>query len=111
MANKRTAKWLEVEHPSIYANMLGIGMTAFDVNVIFGELIKAEESSVTGTPKVKIIFSPEQAQNLIKLLTIAVNAYAKANGPLRSAGSVDVEEFSQNFEASIRAGSGEKKAN
>jgi hypothetical protein len=111
MANKRPAKWLEIEHPSIYANMLGIGMTAFDINIIFGEIIKADPSSVTGTPKVKIILAPEQAQNLIKLLTVAINSYAKANGPLRSSGSVDVEELTENFEASRLAGSGEKKAN
>lgn len=96
---KRIAKWKEGQYPTIYANMMGIGMTPFDINVMFGEVTDSDDNSVTGTPKVKILLAPEQAANLMKLLSVAVDSFATTNGALRSAGSVDVVDFSEQLEA------------
>jgi hypothetical protein len=96
---KRPAKWLETDHASIYANMMGIGMSPFDIHILFGEVLHSDATSVTGVPRVKVILTPEQAQNLMKLLNIAVNAYTKTNGILRSAGAIDIHDFSEEFDA------------
>jgi hypothetical protein len=99
---KRIAKWKDVEYPTVYANMMGIGMTPFDINIIFGEVLEGDENSITGLPKTKILLSPEQAANLIKLVSIALDAYVKVNGPTRTAGAVDVVEASGQFEANTK---------
>jgi hypothetical protein len=70
---------------------------------VFGEVLQSDATSISGIPKVRVLLTPEQAQNLIKLLTVAVNTYAKSNGPLRNAGAVDVEELTENFESSTEA--------
>ncbi len=94
----RTAKWKDVEYPALYANMMGIGMTPFDINIILGEVTGSDETSVTGTPKIKILLAPEQAVNLMKLLSIAVDSYAKSNGALRTAGAVNVADVTKEME-------------
>jgi len=96
---RRIAKWKEGEFPTVYCNMMGIGMTPFDINIIFGEVVEGDETSLTGVPRVKILLAPEQAVNLMKLLSVAVDAYVKANGSIRTAGAVDVVEMSGQFEA------------
>ncbi len=91
----RTAKWKEIEFPVVYANMMGIGMTPFDINVIFGEVVESDEKTITGKPLVKILLTPEQAANLIKLVSIALESYTNANGALRTSGTVDVKEMTE----------------
>lgn len=98
---KRTAVWETKDHPTVYANMMGIGMTPFDIGIIFGEVIKSDETTLTGTPKVKVLMTPEQAQNLIKLLGVAVSAYEQSNGAIRNSGAVDVGDFKESFDASM----------
>jgi hypothetical protein len=98
-ATKRIAKWKEAEYPTVYANMIGIGMTPFDINIILGEVLESDETCLTGVPKIKILLAPEQAVNLMKLLSIAVDAYVKSNGTMRTSGAVDVAELSGQFEA------------
>lgn len=98
-AIKRVAKWKEVEVQTVYANMMGIGMTPFDINIIFGEVAETDADSLTGVPKIKILLAPEQALNLIKLLSFAVDAYVKSNGTMRTSGAVDVGELSVQLEA------------
>jgi hypothetical protein len=95
----RVAKWKEGEVPTIYANMMGIGMTPFDVNIVFGEVLEADEKFLIGVPKIKVLLAPEQAVNLMKLLSVAVDAYVKANGTLRTSGAVDVTGLSGEFKA------------
>lgn len=94
-AVKRIAKWKDVEFPAVYANMMGIGMTPFDINVIFGEVLESDEETLTGRPLVKVLLAPEQAANLVKLVSIALEAYATAHGTLRTAGAVDVKEVTE----------------
>jgi hypothetical protein len=98
---KRIAKWKEVEFPAVYANMMGIGMTPFDVNIIFGEVLESDEKSLTGRPLVKVLISPEQAGNLIKLLSIALDSFTKTNGALRTAGAIDVKETAEEMNRAL----------
>ena len=100
---KRLAVWEERDYPTVYANMMGIGMTPFDINLILGEVTKSDDTTLTGTPKVKVLMTPEQAQNLIKLLGIAVTAYEKANGAIRTAGAIDTVDFKEMFDANLAA--------
>lgn len=93
-------KWKEQEHPTFYSNMLGIGMTPFDITVIFGEVTEADGTTVTGTPRVKVLLAPEQAVNLMKMLSVAVDSFTKTNGAIRTAGAVDAAEMARNIEAS-----------
>jgi hypothetical protein len=46
------------------------------------------------------MLAPEQAHNLMTLLSVAVESYAKTNGALRTSGAVDVGEFAKQMEAS-----------
>jgi hypothetical protein len=94
-AVKRIAKWKEIDFPAIYANMMGIGMTPFDINLIFGEVLESDEKSLTGRPLVKVLLAPEQAANLVKLLSIALESYGTTNGALRTAGAIDVKEMTE----------------
>jgi hypothetical protein len=98
---KRIMKWKEQESPTVYSNMIGIGMTPFDINLIFGEVVESDGNTVTGVPRVKILLTPEQALNLQKLLSVTVDAYIKSNGPLRTAGAVDTVELAAQVEASM----------
>jgi hypothetical protein len=77
-------KWKEKEFPSIYANIMGIGMSPFDIAMMFGEIVDTTFTEITAIPKAKIILSPEQASNLMKLLQFALSNYVKNNGQLRS---------------------------
>jgi hypothetical protein len=95
---KRQFKWVEAEHPTIYSNQMGVGMTPFDIAIVFGEVTGAEAGLVTGVPRVKILLSPEQASNLAKLLAVSVEAFAKANGPIRTSGAVDQNEIAQQLQ-------------
>ncbi len=85
--------WKDRDYPSVYANLMGIGMTPFDISVVFGEIGDTSPTEVTGIPKVKITLSPEQAANLVKLLAVTLTKYTEGNGLLRSAGAVNVEEL------------------
>ena len=92
-------KWREQEFPSIYSNILGFGLSAFDVTLIFGEIGDATPTEVTGIPRAKVILVPEQAANLLKLLEIGLATYVQNNGPLRTSGSVDMELLATQVEA------------
>lgn len=92
-------KWKEQDYPSVYANIMGFSMSPFDISLIFGELGESTPAEVTGIPKVKVLLSPEQALNLVKLLGVAVAAYVEGNGQLRLAGAVDIEEINKQVNA------------
>jgi hypothetical protein len=98
---KRLMKWKEQEHSSIYSNMIGVGMSPFDIHLLFGEVVDADAETVTGVPRVKILLSPEQAFNLQKLLSVAIDVFTKSNGPLRTAGAVDPVEVAADIEAAM----------
>jgi hypothetical protein len=80
--------WLPQQHPTIYSNLLGVGITPFDLAIIFGEIANITEDEVVGNPKVKIYLAPEQVGNLIRMLEESLKMYTTNAGPLRSQQSV-----------------------
>lgn len=97
----RTVKWQEVEVPTVYSNTTGIGMTAFDINLVFGEIVRNEAESTLAVPRVRIVLSPEQAVNVAKMLTMVTETYRKVNGEIRSSGTIDVSAMSKTAEAQL----------
>ena len=80
----------DIEYPTVYCNMMGIGATAFDIAIIFGETDKATKDEVVGIPRVKVLLSPEQAANLVTMVQTVLAEYVKDNGPLRQAGRINI---------------------
>src|SRR5260370_29817335 len=76
----QVVKWKELDHPSVYANIIGFGMSQFDINLIFGEIGDSTPSQAVAIPKVKVFLTPEQAANTMKLLSVALEAYVAGNG-------------------------------
>jgi len=99
LTSGQVVKWKEQEFPSVYANIMGFGLSPFDITLIFGEIGETTPTEVVGIPKAKIILSPEQAANLIKLLDLGLSTYVQNNGPLRTSGAVDVELLASQVKA------------
>jgi hypothetical protein len=95
----QVAKWKDQECPTVYANMMGLAMTPFDITVILGEVGDAKPEEVTGIPRVKLLLSPEQASNLAKLLNAALEQYIENNGQLRTGGAVNLDDFKKHLMA------------
>jgi Protein of unknown function (DUF3467) len=95
----QSVKWREQEMPSVYANIMGFAMSPFDISIIFGEISEATITEVTAIPKAKVILTPEQAANLMKLLGVALASYISANGQLRTAGAIDMEQLEAQMKA------------
>ena len=89
----QTVTWREDGIVTVYANLMALSMTPFDISVILGEVGKATIEEVEGIARARIILSPEQASNLTKLLSLAVEKYIQNNGPLRVSGAVNEEAF------------------
>ncbi len=85
----QTTKWREAEIPSLYSNLMAFSMTPNDISLLFGEIESATPTEITGKPLMKVVLSPEQAHNLAKFLTLAVERYVQDNGVLRKAANVD----------------------
>lgn len=92
-------KWKEVEYPSVYANIMGFTMSPFDIALILGEIGESTPTEVSATPRVKLLLSPEQAANLMKLLSVALTTYVQNNGQLRPGGAVNLEDVTLQLEA------------
>jgi hypothetical protein len=101
LSNGQVVKWKEQEIPSVYANIMGIGMSPFDITLTFGEVGDSTPTEVMANPRAKVILSPEQAANLIKLLNFALTTYVENNGQLRTSGAVDIELFSSQVKAQL----------
>lgn len=81
--NPQKQNWKDVAHPSVYTNIMQVGLTPFDIGLVFGEVEKANAREVTCIPKAKIVLAPEQAANLLQMLAAALQAYAQQYGQLR----------------------------
>jgi hypothetical protein len=86
-------KWKEQDFPSVYVNIMGFLLTPFDIGLLLGEVGESTATEVTGIPKVKVLLTPEQAANLMKLLSVALKTYVSNNGQLRTSGAVNLEEI------------------
>jgi hypothetical protein len=91
----QTVTWREDGLVTHYANLMALSMTPFDISLMFGEVGKATIEEVEGIARAKIILSPEQALNLMKLLSLAVEKYIQGNGPLRVSGAINEAAFSE----------------
>ncbi len=68
MPNGKEMKWKEQDYPTVYANLMGVGMTPFDIAIVFGEVGDSTATEVIGIPRLKLLLAPEQAANLQKIL-------------------------------------------
>jgi hypothetical protein len=102
----QTIKWLEADLITQYANIMALAMTPFDISVTFGEIGIATADEVEAAAKIRIVLSPEQAANLMKLLTIAVGKYTGRNGALRTSGALDEAVFEKSLEENLVLGGG-----
>jgi hypothetical protein len=89
----QVVQWNNDHLVSHYSNLMALSMSAFDISIIFGELGQASPETVEGIAKAKIILCPEQALNLMTLLSIAVQKFTEGNGPLRASAKVDGDAF------------------
>jgi len=99
MPTGQSVNWNEAKQQVFYSNLLGLSMTPFDVGILFGQIGNATATEIEGHVQAKILLSPEQVQNLIKLLTIALSQYVENNGKLRDGGALNEETFLKEMEA------------
>jgi len=85
--------WKEVDAPTIYGNVIGVGSTPYDINFVIGEIEGATSEQVNAKPLLKVILSPELAANLASLLNVIMEGYVSGNGPLRSAALANADEM------------------
>jgi len=95
----QVVKWKAQDTPSVYANIIGFGMSGFDIYLLFGEIGESTSSEVTAIPKVKVFLTPEQASNTMKLLGIGVDSYVERYGALRTSGAIDLDNIKDQMKA------------
>jgi hypothetical protein len=95
----QVVKWRVQDTTSVYANIIGFGMSGFDIYLLFGEIGESTSSEVTAIPKVKVFLTPEQASNTMKLLGIGVENYVARYGALRTSGAIDMENIKDQMKA------------
>ena len=88
-------EWKEEQFPSIYSNVVSVGVTPFDIFILLGEVESATPSSV----KAKVIVSPEQASILMQTIQQALAKFVEGNGPLRPAGKQQLDAANFKFES------------
>jgi hypothetical protein len=72
----------------VYTNNASLNITAFDVQLVFGEMTDANaEGQLTVERKVKITMSPQHAKVLTVLLARNISKYEDQFGPI----SLDTE--------------------
>jgi hypothetical protein len=94
-AVKQISRFKEIEHPSIYSNFMGVTASPFDISIIFGEVEQATAAEVVGIPRVKVTIAPEQAANLIQMLSSLLQKYVEGNGALRQSSKVTAEAMAE----------------
>jgi hypothetical protein len=110
LSSGQTVTWNEQDQVVYYSNLMGISMTPFDIGILFGQIGKATETDIEGLVLAKILMSPEQVQNLIKLLALSLEKYVEGNGQLRNGGALDESIFIKALEENkvVRAEEAEK---
>jgi hypothetical protein len=95
----QTVKWKDdAAFPLVYANLMGFTLTAFDIGILLGLVGDSTPTEVTGIPQVKIVLAPEQAENLMRLLGLALETYVSQHGPLRKSGAVNLADLQKQIE-------------
>ena len=65
-----------------YANNLQVGWTAFDVRLLFGEVVDVDEKTVTIEQRAHVTLSWLEAKTLHSLLSGLIERYEEGNGPI-----------------------------
>ena len=91
VVSPQTIEWLKDQHPSVYSNIMAVGITPFDLSIVFGEVAGANPASVMAKPLVKVLISPEQASILMQILQQSLRTFVEGNGPLRPVGARSIE--------------------
>ena len=58
--------WSKIDHPTYYANIMQIGLSPFDISIVFGKVADATLEEITCVPNATVTISPEQAANLVQ---------------------------------------------
>jgi hypothetical protein len=66
-----------------YSNIAQVIATAFDIQIVFAEMVETDDEVVRAQPRARIVMSPEQAMLLVHTLSSRLNQFQEANGPLR----------------------------
>ncbi|MGD0974820.1 MAG: DUF3467 domain-containing protein [Candidatus Korobacteraceae bacterium] len=72
--------------PSVYSNNVAIGSTAFDVRIIFGEVLDTHGGELVIEQRVQVTMAWLEAKLLKDILTQRIDGYEKANGPIKLPG-------------------------
>ena len=73
--------WKEEEVQTVYGNVVGVGSTPYDVNLVIGLIDGATSEQVNAKPLIKVVLSPELAANVATLLNVVVESFVAGNGP------------------------------
>jgi hypothetical protein len=72
------------ECPVFYVNVGAAISTPFDIQLLLGEIVEADEGHVTGQSRVRIVMAPEHALLLAQALAGRIHEYGQSYGNLRS---------------------------
>ena len=68
---------------TVYANNLALGMTAFDISIIFGEALGVKDGRTVIQQRVKVMMSPLLAKLLARSVTESVAQYEGQFGEIK----------------------------
>jgi hypothetical protein len=69
----------------IYANSASFSLNFFDIQIIFGQILSPDPTSMYVEDRVSITMTMEHARALEKALHDALEQYEKRSGPVRAA--------------------------
>lgn len=69
--------------PSVYVNNAAISPTVFDLRFYFGELLQATPEEIQILTKIEVIMSWVEAKVFSSFLQTQIEAFEKANGPIK----------------------------
>ncbi len=70
------------DHNALYANNVQIEGTFWDLKLAFGEIVKADETSLVTRDRVTVTISPQLAKRLAKILVDNVEGYERKFGKI-----------------------------
>lgn len=70
-------------HQTFYSNNVGLQMTPWDIKLLFGRIVKADEQALEIEESCAIYLTPEHAAALLRALGENIQRYVKDYGPLR----------------------------
>lgn len=70
--------------PVFYVNVGAALSTPFDIQLLLGDIVEADEGHVTGKSRLRIVMAPEHAALLVQAITSRLQQYAQVYGKLRN---------------------------